>query len=147
MDNHDGSNFFNTSRYVGISDTLKYLDEYMHECTGGTGFDAIIGFSQGSIIASTLLSMNEYNFKFGILIGTYPITDVEYLHYDNIKINVLCVWGTGDTIVSPDKSLAVYEKLGCDVREKLIHEGRHIIPLSSKHKKEYINFIDKIIKK
>lgn len=100
-------------------------------------FDGILGFSQGAGFAGALCNYIEElvpghpPFKFGIFYSGFRLKAPFNQHfYENKKITVptMHVLGTLDTIVSEERTMALYELCDEKTRKLLKHPGGHYVP-------------------
>lgn len=110
--------FFTTPTYHGIEESLALVNNELP-------FVGIVGFSQGAAFAAILSS--RFQLDFSIIIGGYPVSDLRYRNYSQIQSRTIHVYGTEDSIVTPDRSKQLHDL--CSGQKQLVeHSGRHVVP-------------------
>lgn len=115
----------NNKIYMYINETI----EFMKEVWKSEGpFDGIIGFAQGGTLAAILAS-EEFQTKFIIPISAYTPRADQFKNFKPIKIPSLHIFGEKDILVTPDRSLDLYNVSNTEGKSKYIqHEGAHFTP-------------------
>lgn len=97
-------------------------------------FVGILGFSQGAGLAAVVtrqlptLVPSHPPLKFAVLYSGFKLKPEKYAHFYTPKLATptLHVMGTLDTIVSEERSMALYE--ACESPQILRHPGGHYVP-------------------
>ncbi|ANB13832.1 Fsh3p [Sugiyamaella lignohabitans] len=98
----------------------------------------VLGFSQGAALAGVLcqhihkLHETQPVLKFGIFYSGFRIMRPEHQHFYNelISVPTLHILGSLDTVVSEERSMALYNSCSDNTRTLLHHPGGHFVPNS-----------------
>lgn len=146
--------------YSILPSTLDYLRQYVIE---NGPFDGLLGFSQGAIVGSYL--MTDFNvllnltheqqppFKFFIAFSGFKFETArcasQYVEHP-INVPSLHVRGELDTVTEAEKVHALYEACTPETRTFISHPGGHYVPNSrcfSKKVTEWLKTIDPSLEK
>ncbi|KAK7208142.1 serine hydrolase FSH [Myxozyma melibiosi] len=122
-----------TGAFVGIDKSWGFLKEYIEK---EGPFEGVVGFSQGAAMAGMLctelptLLPEHPPLKFAVLYSGFRSTLAEHEHNYPIKTKTLHVLGSVDTIVSEERSMALWEACDKDTRTMYTHPGGHFVPSS-----------------
>ncbi|KAK9448144.1 serine hydrolase FSH [Limtongia smithiae] len=128
--------------YEGIDKTWEFLTEYIR--TEGP-FVGVIGFSQGAALAAmlctqiTTLVPEHGPLKFAVLYSGFrsPLPQHADMYTPPISTTpTLHVLGSVDTVVSEERSIALWNACDSAARTMYRHPGGHFVPSS----KEALNF-------
>lgn len=140
--------YFKSTDYSDISKGFDCSIEMITQILDDSGFDGILGFSQGACLVSILCMMQEAQkkkwFKFAVLFAGFKSRSSNHDRYYNQKtiIPSLHVFGDNDQIILPEKSeelLSFFDNPKC-----IRHPGGHFVPASALQKKAYTEFFEAV---
>eukprot|EP01118_Nematostelium_gracile_P017504 TRINITY_DN749_c0_g1_i2.p1 TRINITY_DN749_c0_g1~~TRINITY_DN749_c0_g1_i2.p1 ORF type:complete len:226 (+),score=62.19 TRINITY_DN749_c0_g1_i2:51-728(+) len=148
------SNWLITKEYVGVEQSIKHIQQIFRE---KGPFDGVLGFSQGGVLTSILVGLNQdtpteenpISFKFAVIGSANPPTVPEYRENivrkstENSLVPTLHIYGMNDTLVLPQYSedhLKLYPNA-----QVLVHEGGHYLPVNSTAKPILREFFQKFV--
>lgn len=117
--------------YQGIEGSFAYLEQFVRE---HGPFDGVAGFAQGGTLAALLTAMQPhpaFNFKFAICISAFPARAealAEYMRARSNRVAALHVLGLNDILVTPDRSIALFETFDPVTATLIKHSGGHFVP-------------------
>ena len=117
--------------YEGFDASVTYLEAVFRE---QGPFDGVIGFSQGGTLAAVLAAMLPHPaiaFRFAICISSFPSrarAHTQYVEPRSIKLPALHVLGLNDTLVTPDRSIKLFEVFDPATSTLVKHGGGHFVP-------------------
>lgn len=117
--------------YLGFDDSIAYLRTVFRE---QGPFDGVIGFAQGGTLAAVLAAMQpdpEFQFKFAVCISAFPSrarAHAAYVQAGSVKVPALHVLGLGDILVTPDRSIKLFEAFDPASAMLVKHPGGHFVP-------------------
>jgi predicted esterase len=104
--------------------------------------DGLIGFSQGSVLLAIMFLLHSMtndeqvkvglrctlpaSIKFGILIGSFPVTDVRLKSHHCCNLPTLHISGTKDSLIDTSLSIAAMNNLSS--HRFLQHAHGHVVP-------------------
>ncbi|KAK9475179.1 serine hydrolase FSH [Dipodascopsis tothii] len=120
--------------YAGAEKTFPLLREYM---LAEGPFEGVVGFSQGAAVAAALCAAmptvmpDVPPLKFGVFYSGF-LPEAPFRQYFETKLAVpsLHVLGSVDTLVSEERTLALYDACAEDTRTLYRHPGGHFVPNS-----------------
>ncbi|PRT55578.1 Dihydrofolate reductase [Wickerhamiella sorbophila] len=118
-------------KYYKLGDAFQTIKDAVE--TAGP-FEGVLGFSQGAGLAAVVtrhlpeLVPSHPPLKFAVLYSGFKLKPEEYAHFYDPKLSTpsLHVIGTLDTIVSEERSMALYD--ACENPQILKHPGGHYVP-------------------
>lgn len=119
------------SEYQGFDASVAYLETVFR--TQGP-FDGVVGFAQGGTLAAVLAAMQPHPaiaFEFAICISAFPSradAHAEYVQPGKIKVPALHVLGRGDILVTPDRSIDLFNTFDPATARLVQHDGGHFVP-------------------
>lgn len=128
---------YNKNKYkaIGIEKTINYL---IKEWESGD-YDGLLGFSQGSLMATVLLPYIDP--KFIILVSGFCTPGFSNIEISNeINVPSLHIWGSNDLFVQPDLSKQLKELFKDP--QYFIHTGAHFIPQDQQSADEISKFLE-----
>ncbi|RDL41697.1 uncharacterized protein BP5553_01676 [Venustampulla echinocandica] len=157
--------YFDASLVRTCQQALQDLDNYIK--TEGP-FDAVLAFSQGAALASTLLVQKWRQnpqeqqvspiFKCAVFIsGGVPVDPDVLLHGELrtlsadvdgevIPIPTAHIWGTNDTLF-PGSSATLSKLCNGTVRSEFVHEGGHEVPGETRDLASTVHAIKRVVHK
>lgn len=114
-------------------------------------YDGIIGFSQGAGVAGilcnsidSLVPEKQGKFKFAVLYsGFRPHPEFLQKYFSPpISTPTLHIMGSLDTVVSEERSMALYNACTEDSRTLMRHPGGHFVPNSKPFVKSVVEYIE-----
>lgn len=117
--------------YVGFDASVAYLESVVR--TQGP-FDGVVGFAQGGTLAAVLAAMQPhpvFAFQFVICISAFPARAqalARYVQPGSVTLPALHVLGRNDILVTPDRSLRLYEAFDPTTAKLVKHAGGHFVP-------------------
>lgn len=117
--------------YAGVDAAIAYLEEVVR--TQGP-FDGVVGFAQGGTLAALLAAMQPhptFAFRFAICISAFPSRAAahrQYMQPHAIRVAGLHVLGLNDILVTPDRSIALFEAFEPATAVLIKHAGGHFVP-------------------
>jgi len=138
----EGERSFTADFYDGVQSSIRFVEEF-------GSVDAIIGHSQGAILASILIArgvLGQSSFlpkKFILSGAAWPKPYgylLEMLKAEKVKQNIksLHVIGTLDEVNPPEMAEKLCNLLGGEI---LLHAGGHSLPLDSAYLDKYVEFL------
>ncbi|KAF8538449.1 serine hydrolase FSH [Trichophaea hybrida] len=140
-----------TGEYVGISDTLQFLSQYLD--THGP-FTGVIGFSQGAALAGILASILERGdrpegfttghgeMKFAVCYSGFRAPErYEGWYEPRIRTKVLNVIGSLDTVVDEERTMAFVRACEKGEERLVFHPGGHYLPATKSMVGVLVGFI------
>ncbi|NMO15655.1 DUF924 family protein [Pyxidicoccus fallax] len=119
------------SVYEGFDASVAYLETVFRE---QGPFDGVVGFAQGGTLAAVLAAMQPHptlSIRFAICISAFPSrarAHAKYVQPRSIQVPALHVVGTRDILVTPDRSLQLFETFDPSAATLLKHPGGHFVP-------------------
>lgn len=114
-------------KYEGIEESIEYLKGVIEN---NNPVDVVLGFSQGSVMASVLLSKNLLpGCGMAILMSGSDIQDELYHPMKFIGTKTILLAGEKDTLCTIDDSLKLAKRY--ENFELITHRWGHVIPTSS----------------
>lgn len=119
------------SVYEGVDAAIAALAEYVKEYGP---FDGVVGFAQGGVLAAVLAAMQPhpvFAFRFAICISAFPsraAAHAEFMRPAAIAVPALHVLGLNDILVTPDRSIALFEAFDPSTAKLIKHAGGHFVP-------------------
>lgn len=119
------------SVYRGSDDSIAFLEKVFRE---QGPFDGVLGFAQGGTLAALLAARLPHpaiKFAFAVCISAYASrarADAAYVEPGRIRVPALHVCGLADLLVTPDRSLKLYETFDPAVATLVKHPGGHFVP-------------------
>lgn len=117
--------------YVGFDASVSYLESVVR--TQGP-FDGVMGFAQGGTLAAVLAAMQPhpvFAFQFAICISSFPARAqalARYMRPASVTVPAIHVLGLNDILVTPDRSLRLYEVFDPTTAKLVKHAGGHFVP-------------------
>lgn len=120
-----------SGQYHGFDDSIAYLRTVFRE---QGPFDGVIGFAQGGTLAAVLAAMQpdpDMQLQFAVCISAFPSRDrshAAYVEPGSVKLPALHVLGLGDILVTPDRSIKLFEAFDPASSTLIKHPGGHFVP-------------------
>lgn len=117
--------------YVGFDASLAFLEAI---CREQGPFDGVVGFAQGGTLAAVLAAMQPHPtlaFRFAICVSAFPARAqalARYMQPNCISIPTIHVLGLNDILVTPDRSLRLFELCDPERATLVRHPGGHFVP-------------------
>lgn len=117
--------------YEGFDQSAAFLESVFR--TQGP-FDGVVGFAQGGTLAALLAAMQPHptiSFKFAICISAFPSraeAHERYMRPGGITVPALHVLGQNDILVTPDRSIQLFEAFDPAHAQLAKHHGGHFVP-------------------
>lgn len=114
--------------YQGIDGSFAYLEQFIR---ANGPFDGALGFAQGGTMAALLAARHPEIFKFVVCISAFPSraeAHAAYVQPRAIHTPALHVLGLGDILVTPDRSIALFETFDPETAQLIKHAGGHFVP-------------------
>ncbi|TMW60241.1 hypothetical protein Poli38472_000283 [Pythium oligandrum] len=127
-----------------VDETIEYLAQVVRE---QGPFDGVFGFSQGGVMASMLLQLQQskkpdlpFNFSFGIFVAAACVDDPRYVFTtEQLGFPSLHMIGETDAVVIPERS---HKLVGLFENPTVLeHPGGHYIPANKEPKDAMRAFI------
>lgn len=119
------------SEYEGFDASVVYLEAVFRE---QGPFDGVLGFSQGGTLAAILAAMQPHPamaLRFAICISSFPSrarAHAPYVQPQSVKLPTLHVLGLNDIMVTPDRSIKLFEVFDPATSTLVKHGGGHFVP-------------------
>ncbi|MCP3140484.1 DUF924 family protein [Pyxidicoccus xibeiensis] len=119
------------SEYEGFDASVAFLENVFRE---QGPFDGVVGFAQGGTLAAVLAAMQPHptlSFRFAICISAFPSrarAHERYVQPRSIQVPALHVLGLRDILVTPDRSLQLFEAFDPSAATLVQHPGGHFVP-------------------
>ncbi len=117
--------------YEGFDASVAYLEAVFRE---QGPFDGVIGFAQGGTLAAVLAAMLPHPalaLRFTICISSFPSrarAHAKYVQPGSVALPSLHVLGLHDILVTPDRSIKLYEAFDPASARLVKHGGGHFVP-------------------
>ena len=117
--------------YQGVDATISYLEQFVK---AHGPFDGVAGFAQGGTMAALLTAMQPhpvFNFKFAVCISAFPSraeAHAAFMQPRSNRVAGLHVLGLNDILVTPDRSIALFETFEPLTATLIKHAGGHFVP-------------------
>jgi uncharacterized protein (DUF924 family) len=117
--------------YEGFDASVAFLESVWR--TQGP-FDGVVGFAQGGTLAAVLAAMQPHpvlSFRFAICVSSFPARAealARYMQPGSITLPTIHVLGLNDILVTPDRSLRLYEMWDQAHATLVRHPGGHFVP-------------------
>lgn len=117
--------------YQGVDATISYLEQFVR---AHGPFDGVAGFAQGGTMAALLTAMQPhpvFDFKFAVCISAFPsraAAHASYMQPRQNRVPGLHVLGLNDILVTPDRSIALFETFEPLTATLIKHAGGHFVP-------------------
>ena len=117
--------------YEGFDASLAYLEAVFRE---QGPFDGVIGFAQGGTLAAVLAAMLPHpaiSLRFTVCISSFPSrarAHAKYVQPGSVALPSLHVLGLHDILVTPDRSIKLYEAFDPTSARLVKHGGGHFVP-------------------
>lgn len=117
--------------YEGIDAAVAALEQVVRS---HGPFDGVVGFAQGGTLAALLAAMQPhpvFAFRFAICISAFPSradAHAELVRPHAIAVPSLHVLGLNDILVTPDRSIALFEAFDPAHSSLVKHPGGHFVP-------------------
>lgn len=116
---------------------LDYAFEAVKESIVSDGpYDGVLGFSQGAGLAGILCQMmhdlheSQPPLKFGIFYSGFRAAPEQHQHFYKTPISVpsIHIMGSLDTVVSEERTMALFNACSEETRTMVVHPGGHFVP-------------------
>ena len=117
--------------YEGFDASVAYLEAVFRE---QGPFDGVIGFAQGGTLAAVLAAMLPHPaiaLRFAVCISSFPSrarAHATYVQPGSVALPSLHVLGLHDILVTPDRSIKLYEAFDPTSARLVKHGGGHFVP-------------------
>jgi uncharacterized protein (DUF924 family)/Ran GTPase-activating protein (RanGAP) involved in mRNA processing and transport len=119
------------AEYAGFDASVAYLENVVR---AQGPFDGVMGFAQGGTLAAVLAAMQPhpvFAFQFAICISAFPARAdalARYVQRGTVKLPAMHVLGLNDILVTPDRSLRLFEVFEPATAKLIKHAGGHFVP-------------------
>lgn len=117
--------------YEGFDASVAYLEAVFRD---QGPFDGVLGFAQGGTLAAVLAAMLPHpaiSFRFAICISAFPSrarAHARYIAPHSVRVPALHVLGLQDILVTPDRSIKLFEAFDPASAALVKHGGGHFVP-------------------
>jgi len=117
--------------YEGFDASVAYLEAVFRD---QGPFDGVIGFSQGGTLGAVLAAMLPHpaiSLRFAVCISSFPSrarAHAKYVQPGSVALPSLHVLGLDDILVTPDRSIKLYEAFDPTSARLVKHGGGHFVP-------------------
>lgn len=134
------------------------LDSVRQSVQENGPYDGVLGFSQGAGFAGILCQnihklddsadykQKNKPLKFGIFYSGFRVKPeaLQFYYTPPISVPTLHILGTLDTVVSEERSMALYNACEDNARTLITHPGGHFVPNSKPMVAAVVNYIKKL---
>ena len=117
--------------YEGFDGAVAYIESVFRD---QGPFDGVMGFAQGGTLAAVLAAMQPHpviSFKFAICVSAFPSrarAHAQYVQPRSVRVPAIHVLGLNDILVTPDRSIKLFEAFDPATSTLVKHGGGHFVP-------------------
>ncbi|XP_061077313.1 esterase OVCA2 [Conger conger] len=124
---------------LGLEESLEAVKKAVQELGP---FDGILGFSQGAALVAMVCALQDFKFRFAILVAGFKSMCSEHERFYTgaaLTIPSLHVFGEKDGVIPDKLSRELLSRF--ENPQVLTHPGGHFVPATSAHRQTYQEFL------